>query len=179
MKIIFRPAIRLFNHFNLFTKFLLFSSVLVFLLVLSSYQYLASINQSISFNKQEEIGSEFATESKNLMMESLVYRDKVSDNTTSLSTEKTQIEKSLNSLRMLDIKYDHALDNHASGKMVSKDIESCAGFWNSVKKSPSGTNLNQLFNAISSLHTDISDNSIFLCSCISHKYQAYFLALFP
>ena len=80
MKIIFRPAIRLFNHFNLFTKFLLFSSVLVFLLVLSSYQYLASINQSISFNKQEEIGSEFATESKNLMMESLVYRDKVSDN---------------------------------------------------------------------------------------------------
>lgn len=159
MKIIFRPAIRLFNHFNLFTKFLLFSSVLVFLLVLSSYQYLASINQSISFNKQEEIGSEFATESKNLMMESLVYRDKVSDNTTSLSTEKTQIEKSLNSLRMLDIKYDHALDNHASGKMVSKDIESCAGFWNSVKKSPSGTNLNQLFNAISSLHTDISDNS--------------------
>ena len=159
MIIIFRPAIRLFNHFNLFTKFLLFSSILVFLLVLSSCQYLASVDQSISFNKQEEIGAAFSTESKKLMMGALVYRDKVSDNTDSLSAEESQIENTLTALHALDVKYDHALDNQASGKMVSKDIERCGNLWSGVKKSPSGTNLNQLFASINALHTDISDNS--------------------
>ena len=159
MIIIFRPVIRLFNHFNLFTKFLLFSSILVFLLVLSSCQYLASVDQSISFNKQEEIGAAFSTESKKLMMGALVYRDKVSDNTDSLSAEESQIENTLTALHALDVKYDHALDNQASGKMVSKDIERCGNLWSGVKKSPSGTNLNQLFASINALHTDISDNS--------------------
>jgi len=159
MKIIFRPAIRLFNRFSLFTKFLLFSSVLVLLLILAAYQYLSSVGSSISFNFQERIGTEFSKKSEKLMTGVLDYRDKISDQSASLSSGEAQINQSFSALRQLDGKFHNALDNKASGKVVSQDIETCSSLWETVKKDSSDKNLNQLFDAINVLHTDISDNS--------------------
>lgn len=159
MRHIFKPAMKLFNRFNLFAKFLLFSSFLIVLLVLSSFQYLSSVKNNITFNTSEQVGTTFAMESKNLMENVLIYRDNVSSQGNGQKDISSKIEASLDKLRSLNKESNNVLDNATSKVKVSADVETCAGLWKTASKTPSQKNFNDLFDAINTLHTDISDNS--------------------
>ena len=159
MRHLFKPAMKLFNRFNLFAKFLLFSSFLIVLLVLSSFQYLSSVKNNISFNTSEQVGTTFAMESKNLMENVLIYRDNVSSQGNGQKDISSKIEASLDKLRSLNKESNNVLDNATSKVKVSADVETCAVLWKTASKTPSQKNFNDLFDAINTLHTDISDNS--------------------
>lgn len=159
MRHLFKPAMKIFNRFNLFAKFLLFSSFLIVLLVLSSFQYLSAVKNNITFNASEAVGATFAMESKNLMENVLIYRDNVSSQTSSQKDISSKIEASLDKLRSLNKESNNVLDNATSKVKVSADVETCAGLWKTASKTPSQKNFNDLFDAINTLHTDISDNS--------------------
>lgn len=156
---IFKPAIKLFNKFNLLTKFLLICSVLILLLGLAAKQYLTSVNSYITFNTKEVIGSEFSMESKSLMLNVLMYRDGVNNSLSNLSETEGKIDQAIQGLRALNKKYKSCLDNKASGKVVSVDIENCDQMWQKIKAGKSAEDFNSMFDLINKLHTDISDNS--------------------
>ena len=159
MKHLFKPAMKLFNRLNLFAKFLLFSSFLITLLVLSSFQYLSSVKSSIIFNQSEVVGTIFAKESKNLMEQVLIYRDNVLSQSGGQTEIADKVDESLKNLRSLNRENKNVLDNITSKVKVSADVETCAVLWKTVSQMPSEKNFNDLFDAINTLHTDISDNS--------------------
>ena len=159
MRHLFKPAMKLFNRFNLFAKFLLFSSFLIVLLVLSAFQYLTSVNSYITFNAKEVVGTGFAMESKNLMENVLIYRDNVTNQESGQEHIEKKIEANLDKLRVLNKESQNVLDNATSKAEVSADVENCANLWQTVSKTSSDENFDNLFAAINTLHTDISDNS--------------------
>jgi methyl-accepting chemotaxis protein len=159
MRKIFKPAIKLFSRFNLLTKFLLISSVLLLLLVLAANQYFTSVNSYISFNSKEVIGAEYSRESKAIMLNVLMYRDGVNNKISDLTEKETNIELAIDNLRALNKKYHNTLDNKASEKEVSVDVENCFNLWQTLKTSKSEDDFNSMFSMINKLHTDISDNS--------------------
>lgn len=156
---LFKPAMKLFNRFNLFAKFLLFSSFLIVLLVLSASQYLTSVNSYITFNAKEVVGTGFAMESKNLMENVLIYRDNVTNQASGQEEIANKIEANLVKLRSLNKENQNVLDNTTSKADVSADVENCADLWKTVSKMSSDENFDNLLVAINTLHTDISDNS--------------------
>jgi methyl-accepting chemotaxis protein len=117
------------------------------------------VKNNITFNASEAVGTTFAMESKNLMENVLVYRDNVSSQTNSQKDISSKIEASLDKLRSLNKESNNVLDNATSKVKVSADVETCAGLWKTASKTPSQKNFNDLFDAINTLHTDISDNS--------------------
>lgn len=161
MKIIFIPAIKLFNKLNLLFKFLLISAVLVLLLGVSAYQYFSSVNSSIAFSSMEIVGVEFSKESKTLMLDMLKYKDSIYDKNSNTINEETSIDKSIEKLRNLNKQYNSVLDNKDSKKEVSADIENCYNKWEKIKSSPtkSADEFEDIFTSINTLHLDISDNS--------------------
>jgi len=158
MRVIFYPAIKLFNKLNLLAKFLLISSVLVLLIGVAAYQYFSSVDSYIQFNSKEVIGAQYSKESKSLMIDALKYRDNYTQ-TTNLAEMENRVKLSLNKLGNLDQYYKNALDDTASNKVVSKDIADCSSAWKKALDQPLEDHWSVLFDAINKLHTDISDNS--------------------
>lgn len=161
MKVIFIPAIKIFNKLNLFLKFLLISAVLILLLGLAAFQYLNSVNSYISFNSKEVIGAEYAKISKDLMLNVLEYRESFYCNQSDLKEKEAKINQSILDLTAINIKYKYMLDNKTTKKVVTDDIQKCNDIWQDLKSNQSKSlkSFDLLITIIDQLHYDISDNS--------------------
>ncbi len=133
MKIIFMPAVKLFNKLNLLFKFLLISLVLFLLLGVSAYQYFSSVNSNIEFSSKETVGVEYSKESKTLTLNVLKYRESINNKKSDTVNEEKSIDQSINTLRNLNKLYNNELDNKASKKEVSADIEDYNKKWTIIK----------------------------------------------
>jgi methyl-accepting chemotaxis protein len=161
MKILFIPAIKLFNRLGLMFKLLLISAVLFLLLAVAAYQYFSSVNSSIDFTSKEITGAVYAAESKNLMLKVLLYRDGIYSSSNNLAQYEAEVDSSIKELERIDKQYGSMLDNQATKKVVSKDIDDISNVWMGYKKTQSKTadGLEFLIMSIGTLHQDISDNS--------------------
>lgn len=147
----FRPGIFIMSRFRLMTKFLMVSIILLSLLGLSLYQFFAANIESREFSQKETYGVEYAKLSKQLTQEIQQYHFQKD------SGSLAQADTVLVELKDLDQKHHHVLDAPEQKKEVSKDIDRCLELWQQMK---SGQDVYaDLFAAITTLHTDISDNS--------------------
>jgi methyl-accepting chemotaxis protein len=161
MKILFIPAIKLFNRLRLMFKLLLISAVLFLLLAVAAYQFFSSVNSSIVFNSKEITGAVYAAESKNLVLNVLIYRDGIYNSSNNIAQYEAEVDRSIEKLRRIDKQYGSALDNPAAKKVVSKDIDDIRNVWLEYKKVQSKTadGLEFLIASLGALHMNISDNS--------------------
>ncbi|MDP4268250.1 MAG: hypothetical protein Q8880_12550, partial [Bacteroidota bacterium] len=177
MKALFRPGMLMMNRFRIVSKFLLICFFLIALLVVALYQFFSSNNASIEFNKKERYGVEYAIPSKDLTKNIQGYHDLILQLLTAdvetnrslnekIDSIKGNIDSELINIMKIDKNNYFVLNNKASKKEVSKDIEKISKEWVKLKIGCSKENLaefekkySQIISDLSIMHTNISDNS--------------------
>jgi len=151
LAVFFRPGIIVMSRFRLMTKFLMVSIILLGLLVLSLYQFFSANIESQKFSQKEVYGVEYAGLSKQLTQQIQQYYFQKD------AGSSDRADKVLLKLKDLDQKYHHVLYIPEQKKDVSKDIDRCLELWQQMKL---GQDVYaELFTAITTMHTDISDTS--------------------
>ena len=150
IKEIFQPGIFVMSRFRLITKFFIVSIILVSLLGLALYQFFSGNTESKNFSQKEVYGVEYAKLSKELVRQ-------IQDYHFSGDNDSGKIDATFVQMETLDKKYNHILDVTEQTKEVSKDIDRCKKLWQDMK---TGQDVyTDLFTALTTLHTNISDNS--------------------
>ncbi|HWR38228.1 MAG TPA: methyl-accepting chemotaxis protein [Patescibacteria group bacterium] len=153
LKFLLRPGILLMNRFRLMTKFFMVSFILLSLLGLALYQFFSGNRQSSEFSQKEVYGAEYAKLSQQIARNIQAYHFEVK------KREETArlVDQEIQELENLDIRYHKILDAVEQKKEVSKDLAKVKTLWQDLH---SGKNVYmELFGALTTLHTDISDNS--------------------
>ena len=150
IKKIFQPGIFIMNRFRLITKFFIVSIILISLLTLALYQFFSGNMESKNFSQKEVYGVEYAKLSKQLTTQILAYKFLGEKN-------NEQIQKSFIDFEMIDKNHNHILDAAEQKKEISKDIVNAKMLWTELA---AGKDVYaELFAALNTLHSDISDNS--------------------
>lgn len=138
------------SRFRLMTKFFMVSIILVALLALALYQFFAGNGESKDFSQKEKYGVEYAAASYQLARSIQDYSFHSRQAPENVETAFSEIEK-------VDQKFHSVLDAPEQKKEVSKDIAKAKELWAGLR---GGQEIySELFGALTTLHSDISDNS--------------------
>ncbi|OOM81638.1 HAMP domain-containing sensor histidine kinase [Clostridium sp. BL-8] len=175
MKNFFNLGILMMNKLKIFSKFLFISFFLFALLCIVIYQFFSTNNANIKFNEQERYGVEYAAYSKKLTLSIQEYMEldkqlKADDPSAKEKLNKVEadIDMYFKEIRELDDKRNHVLDNSASKKEVSIDIEDSFKQWENIKSlNPNidayseeiDKKYSDIILSLLTIHRDISDNS--------------------
>jgi methyl-accepting chemotaxis protein len=148
---LFQPGIIVMNRFRLMTKFMIVSTILIALLGLALFQFFSGNSESQVFSQKEAYGVEYAQISKKIafQIQEYYYLGK-----KDLAKE---IDTSFGDLEILDKKYNHVFDAPAQKKEVSKDLAAAKKMWQELVLGKDVSD--DLFATLSTLHSNISDNS--------------------
>jgi hypothetical protein len=175
MKKFFKLGILMMNKLKIFSKFLFISFFLFALLCIVIYQFFSTNNANIKFNEQERYGVECAAYSKKLTLSIREYielskqfkSDEPSAN-EELNKVEADVDMYFKEIKELDEKRKHVLDNSASKKEVSRDIDDSFKQWENIKSLNSNIDNNaeeidkkysDIILSLLTTHRDISDNS--------------------
>lgn len=138
------------NRFRLITKFFIVSIILISLLALALYQFFSGNIESKNFSQKEVYGVEYAKLSKQLTTQIQAYQFLGEKN-------REQIQNSFIDFEMIDKNHNHNLDAAEQKKEISNDIVNANMLWTELA---AGKDVyDELFAALTTLHSDISDNS--------------------
>jgi methyl-accepting chemotaxis protein len=170
---LFKPGIIMINKLKMVSKFLFISFFLFALLCIALYQFFFNNNASIKFNNLEHYGVEYAVPSKYLTLNIEKHRQLASEflsgdsaSKDKLSEISKEVDKYFDQIKAINSKRGAVLDNPASKKEVTKDIEKAWSLWQSLKENYKAMNKEdsykkhtEIISVLSSMHTNISDNS--------------------
>ncbi|HCC07158.1 MAG TPA: hypothetical protein DEP72_03195 [Clostridiales bacterium] len=177
MRFIFKLGVKMMNRLKILSKFLFISFFIFLLLGIALYQFFSNNSASVDFNQKERYGVEYSLPSKSLTVGVEEHRELVKQYLTGDETEKKQlgvkiseveasVENYFGQIKEIDKKYSSVLDNVASKKEVSKDIQNNQQLWASLKGSygsftvdESNSKHDEIVAGLAGMHTNISDNS--------------------
>lgn len=171
--VIFKFGIKIMNKLKIINKFLLISLFIFILLIISLFQFYTTNSANKEFSQKERYGVMYASPSKQITLNVHKFRSLViqyinGDNTveSQISSTKPTIDLYFNKIQEIDKNNKQVLDNKASKKLVSTDIDKTLSEWDNLKNNYSNMNSDTfkskmavLLTDLATLHSDISDNS--------------------
>lgn len=171
--VIFKFGIRIMNKLKIVNKFLLISLFIFILLVISLFQFYTTNSANKEFSQKERYGVMYAVPSKAITFNVQKFRSLVLLNLSGditvdneISSTQADIDSYFNKIQEVDKNNKKVLDNEASKKLVSSDINKTLAEWGNIKSNYKSMNADTFTNKtgvlladLSTLHSDISDNS--------------------
>ena len=138
------------DRLQLMTKFSMISGLLFILLLLALYQFFSSNFSSKNFSQKEIYGVTYAKPS-------FLLAEKIFSFHFTQSADKSAIDADISELLQLDQQQNKILDVPEQKKEISADLLALKTDWESLQTD--SADYNKVSQALSKLHTDISDNS--------------------
>lgn len=170
---IFKFGIKIMNKLKIVNKFLFISLFIFILLIISLFQFYSTNSANKEFSQKERYGVMYAIPSKAITFNVYKFRSLaiqyIAGNNNvegQISNIEAATDSYFSKIEDIDKNNKQVLDNKASKKLVSSDINKALNQWENIKNNYRTMNTDTFTNKMATLlsdlltlHSDVSDNS--------------------